>query len=198
MLRAPTLITALALSLGATGANAAPQRFDIDPAHTFPSFEADHLGISVWRGKFNRSQGHVRLDRAAKTGTVEVEIDIASVDFGNDEMNEHAVKADLLDAAKFPTATYHGTLTRFRKGVPTRVRGDFTLHGVTQPLELEILTFKCIPHPLSQREYCGADVRAEFQRDTFGILAGKDYGFDMRVALRIQVEAVAAEGDAAK
>lgn len=196
MLRVSLLATTLALSFAATPVRAAPQSFDLDPAHTYPSFEADHMGISKWRGKFNRSTGHVLLDREAKTGTVAVEIEIASVDFGLDQMNEHAVSADLLDAKAFPTASYRGTLTRFRKGAPTRAEGELTLHGVTHPVELEILSFKCVPHPVSQREYCGADVRATIRRDAFGIDAGKDYGFDMRVALRIQVEAVAAESDA--
>jgi polyisoprenoid-binding protein YceI len=184
--------------VGSTPLGAAPHRFDLDPAHTYPSFEADHMGISKWRGKFNRSSGHVMLDREAKSGSVEVEIDVTSVDFGLDKMNEHAVSADLFGVEAFPTAIYRGTLTRFRKGAPTRVEGKLSLHGVTQPVTLEILSFKCIPHPLNQREYCGADVRASLQRDAFGITAGQDYGFDMRVDLRIQVEALRAEDDAAK
>ena len=68
--------------------------------------------------------------------------------------------------------------------------GELTLHGVTRPLDLTIDRFKCIPHPLHKRELCGADALGTFRRDEFGIDAGKDYGFDMNVTLRIQVEAV--------
>jgi polyisoprenoid-binding protein YceI len=182
---------ALAACLAAGAANAEPVRYTIDPSHTYPSFEADHMGMSYWRGKFNRNSGHVLLDRANNTGSVEVEIDIASVDFGHDRMNEHAVKPDLLDAAQFPTATYRGTLADFHDGKPTRVDGELSLHGVTRPLALEIVRFHCKPHPMKKVEFCGADARANFQRDDFGIAAGKDWGFDMRVDLRIQVEAVA-------
>jgi polyisoprenoid-binding protein YceI len=104
-------------------------------------------------------------------------------------MNEHALSEDLFDAAKYPKATYHGTLDGFADGKPTRVDGELTLHGVTRPLALEIRSFKCMPHPMTRREVCGADALATFRRSDFGIDAGKKYGFDMNVTLRIQVEA---------
>ncbi|RYZ73414.1 MAG: polyisoprenoid-binding protein [Lysobacteraceae bacterium] len=171
-------------------AAAAPVSYQIDPAHTFPSFEADHMGISVWRGKFNTTSGSLVLDKVAGTGTVEVRIDIASVDFGLESMNEQATSAEFFDAARYPQATYRGRLLDFVDGAPTRVAGELTLHGVTRPLELKIVLFKCIPHPMFKRELCGADATATFQRDEFGLVAGKDYGFDMGVQLRIQMEAV--------
>lgn len=185
----PRALLAAALSLTAAVATAAPAVYEIDPAHTFPSFEADHMGISVWRGKFNRSSGQITVDRQAQTGTVDVVIDTTSIDYGLDAMNEHARNDTLLDTAKFPQATYKGTLADFRDGAPTRVKGELTLHGVTKPVDLTIGRFKCIPHPLNKRELCGADAYGDFQRDAFGIDAGKDYGFDMTVSLRIQVEA---------
>lgn len=66
-----------------------------------------------------------------------------------------------------------------------------SLHGVSRPLTLQINRIKCIPHPLYKRELCGADAVGHFQRDAFGLDAGKSYGFDMTVTLRIQVEALA-------
>lgn len=182
-------LTATLLALAAA-AIAKPVRYEIDPSHTFPSFEADHMGVSVWRGKFNSSQGEISLDKSAGTGTVEVTIDTASIDYGLDAMNDKAREADLLDAGKYPKAVYKGRLADFRNGAPTRVKGELTLRGVTRPLDLTIDRFKCIPHPLHQRELCGADALGTFRRDEFGIDAGKDYGFDMNVTLRIQVEAV--------
>jgi polyisoprenoid-binding protein YceI len=182
-------LLAAALSLSAATAVAAPAVYEIDPAHTYPSFEADHMGISVWRGKFDRSSGEITFDRTAQTGSVNVVIDTTSIDYGLGAMNDEARKETLLDTAKFPTATYTGTLTDFRDGAPTRVKGELTLHGVTKPVDLAIKRFKCMPHPLNKRELCGADAYGDFQRDAFGIDAGKDYGFDMTVSLRIQVEA---------
>ncbi|SFK68130.1 YceI family protein [Lysobacter sp. cf310] len=177
--------------LASTAAVAAPETYEIDPSHTYPSFEASHMGVSLWRGKFNSSSGQVVLDKAKGAGTVEVTVDVNSIDFGHDQMNEHARGADLFDVAKYPTATYKGKLEGFVDGKPTKVVGELTLHGVTQPLELKINSFKCIPHPMLKRELCGADALATFQRDAFGISAGKDWGFSMDVTLRIQVEAVA-------
>jgi polyisoprenoid-binding protein YceI len=185
---------AIVATILATGiATAAPVTYELDPAHTFPSFEADHMGISVWRGKFNRTSGTLTVDREAGTGRVEVVVDMASVDFGHEEMNTHAKAPDFFDVGKFPQATYTGTLERFVDGVPTHVDGELTLHGVTRPVALAVHSFKCIPHPLHKRELCGADALATFDRETFGLTAGKDYGFDMSVTVRIQMEAVVPE-----
>ncbi|WP_371820224.1 YceI family protein [Aquabacterium sp. CECT 9606] len=171
-------------------ASAAPVNYTIDPTHTFPSFEADHMGISVWRGKFNKTSGQVTLDRAAGAGTVDVVIDADSVDFGLGIMNDKAKSAELFDTAKYPQARYKGKLDAFVNGAPTQVVGELTLHGVTKPVVLKVNSFKCIPHPMLKRELCGADAAATINRDEFGIDAGKPYGFKMDVTLRIQVEAV--------
>ncbi|MFN4266540.1 MAG: YceI family protein [Aquabacterium sp.] len=177
----------------ATVANAATT-YDIQPTHTFPSFEADHMaGLSVWRGKFNKTSGQITLDKKAKSGTVDITVDIDSIDFGLDLMNTKAKTPELFDATKFPTATYKGKLAAFKNGRPTQVLGDLTLKGITKPLKLNILTFKCMPHPMLNREICGADALATFKRDDFGMPIGKEWGFDMKVTLRIQVEAVAQE-----
>ena len=174
-------------------AAAAPVSYKIDPAHTFPSFEADHMGISVWRGKFNASSGTVTLDKAAGYGMVDVSIDTASVDFGHDVLNTWAAGKEFFDAAKYGPARYKGKLTGFKDGAPTQVVGELTLHGVTKPVNLQLVLFKCIQHPMLKREMCGADAMGSFNRDEFGLSAGKDYGFKMDVALRIQVEAVIEE-----
>ena len=100
--------------------NAAPVTYEIDPAHTYPSFEADHMGISFWRGKFNKTSGTLVLDKAASTGSVDVSIEIASVDFGLDAMHEQAVSPRFFDVAKYPQATYKGKLVDFVDGAPTR------------------------------------------------------------------------------
>ncbi len=179
------------LSLGAAAvASAAPVKYVVDPKHTFPSFEADHFGgMSVWRGKFEKTTGTVVVDREAKTGTVDVTIDTASVDAGLADMNEHLKKADFLDVEKYPTATYKGTLVKFKDGAPTEVQGNLTLHGVTKPVTLTIRSFKCMPHPMKKAEFCGADVVATINREDFGVSYGKDYGFAMWVKLAIQIEA---------
>lgn len=185
---------ALLSLVGSASAVAAPVTYEIDPTHTYPSFEADHFGgLSVWRGKFDKSSGKIILDKAAGSGTVDVVIDAASVDYGLPIMNDKAKSSELFDVAKYPQATYKGKLDGFVNGAPTKVVGDLTLHGVTKPVELKILSFKCIQHPMYKRELCGADALTTIKRDDFGMDAGKTYGFSMDVTLRIQVEAIAAQ-----
>lgn len=181
----------LALASGST--MAAPVSYTIDPTHTYPSFEADHMGISVWRGKMTKNAGTVVLDKTAGSGTVELTIDLASIDFGLPALNTWATGKDFFNVEQSPSATYKGTLEKFVNGSPTQLRGALTLNGKTQPVNLTIHRFKCVPHPMLKRELCGADASGSFNRDAFGLSAGKDYGFNMDVALRIQVEAIAAQ-----
>ena len=186
------VVTALLGAAFAAGASAAPTTYEIDAAHTYPSFEADHSGgMSVWRGKFNSSSGKITLDKAANAGTVDVTIDMKSIDFGHQGLNDHANTPDIFDTAKFPTATYSGKLAGFANGAPKTVEGNLTMHGVTKPVTLTINSFKCAPDR-SGREKCGADASATINREDWGDAFGKNFGFDMKVVLRIQVEALAA------
>jgi polyisoprenoid-binding protein YceI len=175
----------------AAGVSAAPVTYEIDPAHTYPSFEADHQGgMSLWRGKINSSTGKITLDKEAGTGTVEVMMDLKTIDVGHQGLNEHLNKEDFFDTAKFPTATFSGKLGGFRNGAPTTVEGNLTMHGVTKPVTLTVNSFKCAPNRQG-REACGADASGTINREDWGIAFGKQFGFDMKVTLRIQVEAIA-------
>jgi polyisoprenoid-binding protein YceI len=164
-------LTAMAATLAGT-AVAAPETYTIDPSHTFPSFETDHMGLSLWRGKFNKSSTIV-YDEEGKAGTVDVTIDIASVDSGQDTLNEHLAGPRYFDTTKFPTATFKGKLAKFVDGKPTEVDGQFTLKGVTKPLTLKINTFACKPHPFTRKPTCGADASAVFNREDFGVSGGE-------------------------
>jgi polyisoprenoid-binding protein YceI len=184
-------ITLAALAWSSTSALAAPVSYAIDPHHTFPSFEADHMGISVWRGKMNKNSGSVVYDKDTGAGEVDITIDLASIDFGHDQLNTWAKGRDFFDIKKHPKAAYKGRFEGGSNGVPAQVVGDLTLHGVTRPLVLKVNSLKCIPHPMLKRELCGADAVGSFNRDEFGLGVGKEWGFKMAVDLRIQVEAVA-------
>ncbi|TAK91360.1 MAG: polyisoprenoid-binding protein [Burkholderiaceae bacterium] len=166
------------------------QTYTIDPDHTYPSFEADHMGISIWRGKFTKTSGTITLDRAARSGTMDITIDTNSIEFGHAKMNEHARGKEFFNTEKFPTATYHGTAIKFDGDTPVAVEGNLTMLGVTRPVALKINKFKCLMHPFYHREVCGADASAEFKRTDFGM----DYGVPKfaapEVRLQIQVEAL--------
>ncbi|HEY9067312.1 MAG TPA: YceI family protein [Burkholderiaceae bacterium] len=190
LLRALPVLLAIAI----VPAGAAPVTYKIDPDHTYPSFEADHLGgLSVWRGKLTKSSGTVTLDKAAGTGSVDVTIDLGSIDFGQRQLNHWATGPQFLDVEQNGSAAYRGRLENFVDGKPTEVVGELQLRGVTRPLTLKINAFKCMPHPLLRREVCGADAQGAFKRDEFGLGYGREYGFKMDVLLRIQVEALATQ-----
>jgi polyisoprenoid-binding protein YceI len=183
------LFIALLASGVAATAFAAADTYTIDPNHTYPSFEADHMGLSVWRGKYKKTSGTVTLDRAAKTGSIDILIDAASIDFGHEGMNTHAKKEDIFNVAKFPDVTYKSKSITFTGDVPTSINGELTLHGVTKPVTLTINKFKCVMHPMLKKEVCGADASATFNRADFGVTKGVPM-FSPEVKLAIQVEAV--------
>jgi polyisoprenoid-binding protein YceI len=179
-----TLISALfATSL----VQATPVTYDIDPTHTYPSFEADHMGLSFWRGKLTKNTGRIVYDKADGSGSVDVQMDLASIDFGLPALNEWAKGKDFFDVTKNPGASFKGRIDG------RQLVGELRLNGRTRPMTLAIHRLKCMPHPLTKRELCGADASGSFNREDFGLVAGRDYGFKMDVQLRIQVEAIARE-----
>jgi polyisoprenoid-binding protein YceI len=184
------LIVASLLTVCAASAFA--QTYNIDPGHTYPNFEADHMGISVFRGKFTKTGGKIMLDRTAKTGSMNIAIDASSLDFGNAKLNDHAKGKDMFNVEKFPDITYASKSIKFDGDRPVSVEGEMTMLGVTRPVTLTINKFKCIEHPMLKREVCGADASGEFKRTDFGL----NYGvprFAPEVKLAIQVEAVKSE-----
>jgi len=184
----------LGVALTATAALAAPVKYNVDPDHTFPTFEADHMGgLSVFRGRFNSTSGTITVDKEAQTGQVDIKIDTKTLDFGHEKLNGHAKNDDMFAVDKFPTATYTGKLVNFKNGAPTEVDGSLTLRGVTKPVKLKINKFLCKQHPMQKKEVCGADASGKFSRADFGIDYGKQMGFDMNVNLLIQIEALRAD-----
>jgi polyisoprenoid-binding protein YceI len=159
--------------------------YSVDTDHTYPSLEFSHMGISTWRGKFTKTSGKITLDRAAKTGTADIRVDVTSIDFGHSIMKRFALSEDWLNPEKFPTMTYKGAIV-FKGDTPDAVDGQLTLLGVTRPLRLKINSFKCIEHPMFKREVCGADAEGEMNRLEWGM---KEYPEGAKIHLRIQVEA---------
>ena len=185
------LIAAL-LTVGAASPAFAVDTYTIDSNHTYPSFEADHMGLSLWRGKFDKSSGTVVLDRKARTGALDIVIDASSLDFGHAKMSTHARSADMFNVEKFPTMTYKSKSIKFDGDTPVSVDGELTLLGVTRHVMLTINKFKCIMHPMLKREVCGADASAELKRTDFGMNFGTPK-FAPEVKLAIQVEAIKTE-----
>lgn len=179
---APLLVSA------ALAGPAVADTYVIDPTHTFPTFEINHLGFSTFRGRFDKTAGTIVYDPAKKTGSAEVTIDVASVSTGVKKLDEHLQNDDFFDAAKYPTIVFKSKDFRFTGDKLVEVSGNLTMHGVTRPVELRVSSVTCKEHPLKKIQACGADITTTLKRSEWGISKySPDVGED--VLLRIEVEA---------
>ena len=185
-----SLITLAAATLLAGVSQAQAATYAVEPTHTFATFEIGHFGTSTNRGRFDKKEGTVQFDRAAKTGSVEIVIDTTSINTGTAAFNKHLQSADLFDTAKFPTATFKADKFNFNGDKVSDITGTLTLLGKTQPVTLKANAFNCYDHPMLKREVCGGDFETTIDRTQFGMNYGLAYGFPKEVRLVIQVEAV--------
>jgi polyisoprenoid-binding protein YceI len=176
-------------ALASTAALAAPETFNVEPNHTFPRFSYNHLGLSTQISRFNKTTGTVVLDKAAKTGAVDVTIDMTSVDTGSSLFDGHIKGEDFLDTAKFPTATFKSTKVIFEGDKPAAVEGNLTIKGVTKAVTLKVTGYVNTEHPMMKREVIGADAtvvikRTEFNAGKYAPYVGDD------VTITIAIEAI--------
>ena len=189
-MRKSLLILAAAATLSAGVAQAESVAYTIEPTHTFATFEISHFGASVNRGRFDKKEGKVQLDRAAKTGKVDITIDSTSVNTGTAAFDKHLQSPDLFDTAKFPTMKFVSDKFVFNGDKVAEVSGNLTLLGKTQPVTLKANQFTCYQNPMLKREVCGGDFETTIDRTAFGMNYGIAWGFPKDVRLVIQVEAV--------
>ena len=166
----------LALPLAA---NANPESYTLDPYHTFPHFEVDHLGVSTMRGSFHKSSGKFVLDHAAKSGSVEISVETASIDTGDGDKgsrprarDEHLRSADFFNVAEFPRMTFKSTGVKFAGDNPAEIAGQLTLLGVTKPITLKVERWICKDNPMSKKPMCGGNASASLKRSDFGMKYG--------------------------
>ena len=186
LLAAATLVLGLATAAQATTA----ATYAIDPTHTFVTYEIGHMGTSTNRGRFDKKEGAVQLDRAAKAGKVDVVFEVGSVSTGVETLDKHLQGPDFFDAARFPTARFVGDKFVFSGDKVSEVAGQLTLRGKTLPVTLKARNFNCYTSPLFKREVCGGDFEATIRRSQWGVSYGLDFGFPDEVRLLVQVEAV--------
>lgn len=164
----------IALAFAASAAAsvfAAPETYVLDGTHTLPRFEYNHMGFSEQLSRFDKTTGTITIDRAAKTGSVDVTIDAKSVNTGSSQFNEHIQGEDFLDTAKYPTITFKSSSVKFNGDAVASVDGALTIKGVTKPVTLNVTSFKCMPHPMLKKDACGANATATIKRSDFN--AGK-------------------------
>lgn len=178
-------IAAVLLTLPAYAAD----DYTVDPRHTWPVFEVNHLGFSTQRGRFNSSSGKITLDTAAKKGSVELVIETASLDMGFDKWDEHMKSDEFFNVAQFPTMRFVSDKLLFDGDKVVGAEGSFTLLGVTRPLTLTVNNFRCAPHPMLKKPACGADITATLKRSEFGMTKFVPAVSD-EVKISVPVEAV--------
>ena len=190
MKKPATLAAALVLATAvAASAFAAPQTYVVDGTHTLPRFSYSHFGLSTQLSRFNKTTGTIVFDKEARTGSVDIVIDMTSVDTGVALFDEHIQGADFLDTTTYPTATFKSTNVVFEGDKPAAVEGNLTIKGVTRPVTLRVTSFQNMPHPMLQKDAIGANATVTVKRSDFN--AGK-YAPNMgdEVTIDIPVEAV--------
>lgn len=188
MRKSLTLLAAAAV-LSTTGFAQAAE-YAIDPTHTFATFEIGHFGATTNRGRFDKKDGKISFDKAAKTGAVDISFDVASVNSGTPMFDKHLASAEILNAEKFPKARFVSTKFVFTGDKVSAVEGNLTLLDKTQPVTLKANQFACYDSPMLKREVCGGDFETTIDRTAFGVNYGVDWGFPKSVRIVMQVEAV--------
>lgn len=185
-----TTLVATALAAAALGAQAQTATYAIDPAHTYATFEISHFGTSTNRGRFDKNSGTVQLDKAAKTGKVELTIDTGSINTGFPAFTKHLQSKDFFNAAEFPTAKFVADKFSFNGDKVSEVAGTLTLLGKTNPVVLKATNFNCYVNPMLKVDVCGGDFETTLVRSQYGMNWGLNFGFPDNVKLVVQVEAI--------
>jgi polyisoprenoid-binding protein YceI len=179
------LVAILGITLAAP--SLAADAYTIDPNHTHPSYEISHSGWSVQRGRFDKVSGKIVLDRAAKSGSVDVTIDAASVSTGVPRLDEHLKSEDFFNVAKYPSVIFKSKKVVFNGDKPVSVDGEITLLGVTKPLTLVVSAFQCAPNQYLKKEVCGADATGAIKRTEFGMSKfAPGLGDDVRLVINVE------------
>ena len=188
----PILISAIAIAAlsAASLARAESATYSADPTHTFVTFEAKHFGTSTLRGRFDKKEGSVTIDRAAKTGKVDFTIDTTSISTGVAPLDGHLKSKDFFNAAESPTAKFSGDKLSFDGNKVSSVAGTLTMLGKTMPVTLTASNFNCYESPMLKREVCGGDFETTIARSQWGMTYGVANGIPDNIRLLIQVEAV--------
>lgn len=190
------LLFALTAMVGTASAASDPGleagTYKIDPAHTYGHFEVAHMGLSTMHGRIDVKNGTITLDPDGGASHVKVTLDPASVNTGNDARDEHLRDMDgFFNVKKYPTMTFESTSVTFDEddADEATVKGRLTMHGVTQPVTLDVDDIACRINPLEKSHYtCGFSAETTLKRSDFGMDAYLPVVGD-EIELSIEVEA---------
>jgi len=160
------IVPALAVPLMAMSAQTA--EWDIDVPHSSIGFSVSHLVVSEVTGKFEKFSGTVNFDgQNVETGSVKMEIEVASINTAAEKRDNHLRSADFFDVENFPTITFVSKKVTKGEGNKFQIVGDMTMRGVTKEV-----TFDCVFRGTT--EFMGAPVagfkaHAVINRQDFGV-----------------------------
>lgn len=189
-MRQSLVVLAAAAALGTAALPALAANYVIEPSHTTASFEIAHFGAGVNVARFDKEEGTVQFDPAAKTGRVELNIDAASVSSGVAPLDRHLKSAEIFDAEKHPAIKFVGDKFQFNGDKVAAVEGQLTIKGKTHPVTLKASQFNCYQSPMVKREVCGGKFEGTIDRTLWGLDFGLGASSGKEVRLIASVEAV--------
>lgn len=165
--------------------------YKLDPNHANVRFAIDHFGTTTNTGGFYGLTGDMEYNPAKRMGSINVDIPVNSLNTGSEAFDKHLKSGDFFDAEKYPTANFKSTKFHFKNGKVTKVDGNLTLLGKTNPVSLKATKFNCYNSPmLKNAQVCGGDFETTIDRTKWGMDTYVKMGFAKDVKLNIQVEAV--------
>ncbi len=186
----PFISAALALTLIVPlSALAADETYVIEPVHSQPNFEVQHMGgFSTQRGSFGKVSGKVVLDRAARKGSIDVIIDTSSIRTFSDKLDTNMKGEDYFNVAKYPTMTFKSSNLVFDGDKLVTIDGELTMLGVAKPVSLKVTSFLCGDHPFNKKPMCGAEATTTIKRSEWGMKSGipKSSSDDVKLTLPIE------------
>ena len=188
------LLTLMILVLLGGTAQAAPERYSFDKAHTQILFFVDHIGFSKSQGEFLDYDGYIEFDQENPTNSkVEVTIKTDSIDMDDEKWDAHMKNADFFNIAEFPTMKFKSTNIKLTGGKTADITGNLTMIGVTKPVTLHVTFNKADIHPFSKEYVAGFAAKAQLKRSDFGM----NYGLPLvgdEVEIMLEVEAIRDSG----
>ena len=165
--------------------------YAIDPAHSTVEFIGRHLMITKVRGRFPDVSGTITVDEVPERSHVEVEIQVASIDTGNDQRDEHLRSPDFFHVEQHPTISFRSTKVEPGKSGTWAVTGDLTVRDVTRPVTLDVEFEGANASPMGdQRVAFSASTEVDREDwgltwnvalETGGVLVGKKVRIELNV-----------------
>jgi polyisoprenoid-binding protein YceI len=147
----------------------------IDPDHSCAAFAIRHMALAHVRGQFAKMNGTIYFDPADKMhASVDVEIDVASVNTGIKKRDEHLLTGDFFDQSKYPTIKFMSRTVDFLEKNRCRVSGNLTIHGITRPVTFEGEHAGPRKNPYGDETTIGFSGTTTVNREDFGIMWGSE------------------------